>query len=455
MSLWTSSEAIAVTGGTSSEWVASGVSIDTRTLKKGDLFVALTDIRDGHDFVAQALESGAAGAMVSRIPEGLEDAPLLVVPDVLKALEALGRAARERAAKVIAVTGSVGKTGTKEMLRTALNGQGRVHAAEKSYNNHWGVPLTLARMPKGTDFAIIEIGMNHPGEIGPLAKMALPDVAVITNVAAVHMEAFRSVAEIALEKAAIFEGLLPDGHAIMNTDLETFDILRDAANAAGAKITTFGSDADFRLIDVAIGSGVTEVSAEPISFMLGAEGRHFAMNALAVLATVKVAGGDVEQAAIALQNWHAPVGRGERWAVGEITLIDDSYNANPMSVAAGLDVLANREGRRVAILGDMLELGPEEVELHQKLATLKSMNSIDQVHCIGPLMKSLHEALPTKNRGEWFATSAEMAANIETLLKDHDTVMVKGSLGAKMAVVVDAIKNMGDAHLTTKNGGSA
>ncbi len=455
MSLWTSSEAIAATGGTTGEWVANGVSIDTRTLQKGDLFVALTDIRDGHDFVAQALENGAAAAMASRVPDGVDRARLLLVTDVLEGLEALGKAARKRAARVIAVTGSVGKTGTKEMLRTALNGQGRVHAAEKSYNNHWGVPLTLARMPTGTDFAIIEIGMNHPGEIGPLAKMVEPDVAVITNVAAVHMEAFQSVAEIAVEKAAIFEGLRAGGHAILNTDLDSFDILRDAANAAGAEITTFGSDADFRLIDVKIGDGVTNVSAEPISFTLGAEGRHFAMNALAVLAAVKAAGGNVGKSTEALQNWHAPVGRGERWLVGNITLIDDSYNANPMSVGAALDVLANSKERRVAILGDMLELGDMEIARHKELAALDCMKDIEQVHCIGPLMKALYDVLPADKRGEWFASSTELAQNLETLLKDHDTVMVKGSLGAKMAVVVDAIKNMGDARRLSDNGGVA
>lgn len=455
MSLWTSDEAIAATGGTSTEWVANGVSIDTRTLEKGDLFVALNDIRDGHDFVVQALENGAAAAMVSRIPEGLERAPLLLVPDVLEGLEALGRAARNRAAKVIAVTGSVGKTGTKEMLRTALTGQGRIHAAEKSYNNHWGVPLTLARIPKNTDFAIIEIGMNHPGEIGPLARMATPDVGVITNVAAVHMEAFHSVAEIATEKAAIFEGVLREGHAILNSDPETFDILRDAANAAGANITTFGIDADFRLIAVDISGGKTKVEASPVSFTIGAEGRHFAMNALAVLAAIDAAGADVGQAAKALENWQVPAGRGERWNVGNMTLIDDSYNANPTSVAAALDVLAHGAGRRIAILGDMLELGTDEIAMHEDLATLEYMPEIDQVHCVGPLMKSLHAALPTDKRGTWAETSSELAKQMPILLNDDDTIMVKGSLGAKMAVVVDAIKNMGDARRTTGNGGFA
>lgn len=455
MTLWTSNEAIAATGGTSGEWVASGVSIDTRTLNEGDLFVALSDIRDGHDFVAQALENGAAAAMVSRIPDGADPAQLLLVPDVQKALEALGCTARGRARQVIAVTGSVGKTGTKEMFRTALSGQGQVHAAEKSYNNHWGVPLTLARMPKNTDFAIIEIGMNHPGEIAPLAKMAEPDVAVITNVAAVHMAAFNSVDEIAVEKAAIFDGLRAGGHAIVNSELETSDILLAAAHRVNAQITEFGGDAEFRILDVTIDAGVTHVTADPISFSLGAEGRHFAMNALAVLAAVKAAGADIENAARALSDWHAPSGRGERWSIGGIMLIDESYNANPLSVGAALDVLALSSGRRVAILGDMLELGPAETALHANLAKHGAVAEIDQIHTVGPLMKALHNALPDEKRGMWFATSGELAQQLPNLLKDGDTVMVKGSLGAKMAVVVDAIKNIGDARQLSDNGGVA
>ena len=234
--LWTAAQAAAATGGrTTSDWVANGVSIDTRTIEVGDLFVALQAERDGHDFVAQALEKGASAALVSHIPDGLDDSvPLLIVDDVLNALEALGVAARARTdARVVAVTGSVGKTSTKEMLRAMLSDQGRTHASVASYNNHWGVPLTLARMPVDTEYAVIEIGMNHPGEIGPLSKLARPHVAMITNVAAVHFEAFENVEGIAVEKASIIDGLEYAGTAILNNDVDTAAILQ--AKAHGEK----------------------------------------------------------------------------------------------------------------------------------------------------------------------------------------------------------------------------
>ena len=242
--LWTSADAAAATGGRSScTWQASGVSIDTRTLVPGDLFVALTDLRDGHDFVAQALAKGAAAALVSHRPDGVAaDAPLLIVPDVLAALAELGRAARARTkARVVGVTGSVGKTSTKEMLRVVLGGQGRVHAAEASYNNHWGVPLTLARMPVDCDFAVIEIGMNHPGEIAPLARLARLDVAMITTVAAAHLDAFDDIDGIAHEKATILDGLEPGGVAVLPAELSVTSILLDKAVAVGASVLTFGA----------------------------------------------------------------------------------------------------------------------------------------------------------------------------------------------------------------------
>ena len=458
--LWTSGEAVKATGGRSTvDWSATGVSIDTRTQQKGDLFVALADVRDGHDFVAQALENGTAAAMVSRVPEGVSpDAPLLIVDDVLAGLEALGSAARERTqAKVIAVTGSVGKTGTKEMLRVALSMQGRVHAAEKSYNNHWGVPLTLARMPVGTDYAVIEVGMNHPGEIAPLSRLARPDVAVVTNVAAVHMAAFESVEQIAREKASVIEGL-SGGVAVMNADMETSGVL---AEVAGETPTLwFGEKAqDFQLRGVTMGSDYTGVDAvifgEGKSFNVGAAGKHLAMNALAVLAAVHAVGADIDLAAKALADWRPPSGRGERWAVDGITLIDDSYNANPLSVAAALDVLAHANGRRVAFLGDMLELGPQENALHRDLALNESIAKIDRVHCVGPLMKHFYDVLPVAKRGVWVETSTELAAQVGDLLGDGDVAMVKGSLGSKMGLIVDAIMKLGDARPLNGNGGDA
>ena len=410
MSLWTSAEAAAATGGrNAADWTARGVSIDTRTLKPGDLFVALQAARDGHDFVAQALDKGAAAALVSRVPEGLpDDAPLLIVDDVQAGLEALGRAARARcAARVVAVTGSVGKTSTKEMLRQVLGGQGKTHAAEASYNNHWGVPLTLARMPRDSDFAVIEIGMNHPGEIAPLARMARPHVAMVTIVAPAHLEAFENIEGIAREKGAIFEGLEPEGTAIYNGDIDTAPILRDAARAHAAHVVSFGEGEgrDYRGRAIRVGDRATVAEMvtgdAAILYKVAVPGRHFAVNALAVLAAVDALGLDQATALCDLGTWTPGAGRGHRERISLdmastdawLELIDDSYNANPASMGAALEVLAGAaprhdvgrvsKGRRIAYLGDMKELGPDERALHAGLAAHPAMAGIDRVHCVG------------------------------------------------------------------------
>ena len=378
--------------------------------------------------------------------------------DVLEALASLASAARARTdAKVIAVTGSVGKTGTKDMLRVALQDQGRVHAAEKSYNNHWGVPLTLARMPSDTDFAILEIGMNHFGEIAPLSRLAKPDVAIITNVAAVHMAAFESVDQIALEKATVVEGL-SGGVVVLNADMETSAVLATAV--ADTATLWFGKSApDFKLRSVKVSASSTKVEATvlglDITFEIGAAGKHLAMNALAVLAAVHFVGADMKAASKSLVNWRPLVGRGERWTVGNFTLIDDSYNANPLSVAAALEGLASCSGNRIAILGDMLELGPDEVALHQNISQDESIYNIDTIYCVGPLMRNLFTALPVTKQGQWFENSALLALQLDKLLIDGDVVMVKGSLGVKMGLIVDATKNLGDARPLSITGGNA
>ncbi|MBC7143280.1 MAG: UDP-N-acetylmuramoyl-tripeptide--D-alanyl-D-alanine ligase, partial [Rhodobacteraceae bacterium] len=318
--LWTSAEVAAATGGRATQaFEATGISIDTRSLQPGDLFVALKDARDGHDFVRAALDKGAAGAMVSRVPEGCSEAdPLLIVPDVLAGLTALGAAGRARTkARVIAVTGSVGKTSTKEMLRAVLGGQGRVHAAEASFNNHWGVPITLARLPADAEFAVVEIGMNHPGEIAPLARLARPHVAMITTIAPAHLEAFHSLDGIAREKAAIFEGLEPDGIAVIPSGLAVTPILAEGA-ANAARIIRFGAEAgdDYRLTDVTLAQDTTIVRAAragaPILFKVRTAGRHFAANALGVLAVAEAVGADPAVAACDIGQWRPPAGRGQR-----------------------------------------------------------------------------------------------------------------------------------------------
>lgn len=448
MSLWTASEMAAATRGrVQGVWEASGISIDTRTVRTGDVFVALKDIRDGHDFVAQALEKGAAAAIVSYIPDNVpEKAPLLIVPDVLKALEDLGQAARKRMhGKVIAITGSVGKTSTKDMARVALAGQGKIHAAEASYNNHWGVPLTLARMPRSSNYAIIEIGMSNPGEIAPLSRMARPHVAMITTVAAAHLEAFGQIEGIAHEKGAIFEGLEAIGTAIIPEDLSVTPILRDCADKAGAIVMGFGRDAMARLVYAKPEEGKlncrARIGGETIDFTLNTTGIHFALNAVGVLAALSAAGADVKMAAAKISDWQPPKGRGAVEQLGDILLIDDAFNANPTSLSAGLTTLAGLEGgRRVAILGDMLELGADEIALHKAVADEPAMEAVTLVHAAGPRMRHLYDALPTVKRGIWAETAEELAENPKNLIEPGDIVLVKGSKSSKISVVVDALR---------------
>ena len=464
MSLWTATEAAEATGGkTSGNWVATGVSIDTRTITSGDLFVALKDIRDGHDFVEQALENGAAAALVSRIPDGVSsDPPLLLVDDVLTALEDLGRAARARTkAKVVGVTGSVGKTSTKEMLRTVLSGQGKTHAAEASYNNHWGVPLTLARLPQDADFAVIEIGMSNPGEISPLSKMARPDVAMVTTVAPAHLEAFDNLEGIAAEKAAIFDGLSDGGIAVINADLETTVILRKAANVTAAKIIEFGehegayaSASSITIVDQATMVRARFGGKEAV-FKISAPGRHFALNGLGALSVVESLGLDLAVAMADIGQWSPPSGRGTRERIvmdvvedqHYFDLIDDAFNANPTSMIASLEVLAaakcGSSGRRVAVLGDMLELGSDEMAMHAGLADHPSFEHLDVVHCVGPRMGALYAALPEAKAGRWTETAKEMAGMAHCLLRAGDVLLVKGSKGSKVSLVVDAVRKLG------------
>ncbi len=473
--LWTSTAAEAATGGRATRpFEATGVSIDSRTIAPGDLFVALKDLRDGHDFVRAALDRGAAAALVSRIPDGCSAAdPLLVVPDVLAGLTDLGRAGRARSgARVVGVTGSVGKTSTKEMLRAVLAAQGRVHAAEASYNNHWGVPLTLARLPQDATFAVIEIGMNHPGEIAPLARLARPHVALVTTVAAAHLEAFSDIDAIAREKAAIFEGLEPGGIAVIPEGLSVTPILAAAAAVRAARTIRFGAgpQAEYRLLNATVARDTTVAEAEirgtPILFKVRSAGRHFAENALAVLAVAEALGADPAIAACDIGIWEPPPGRGRRERIRldivdehlSFDLIDDAFNANPASMAAALAVLGAaeavdnigriRQGRRIAILGDMLELGPEEIALHRAIADHPAMARVHLVHCVGPRMRALWELLPESRRGEWHETATALASRSHQLVDAGDVVLVKGSKGIKVSLIVDALRKLGQPGAT-------
>ena len=467
--LWTAEDAVAATGGTTTApWEATGVSIDTRSLVPGDLFVALKDVRDGHDFVAAAFEKGAAAALVTHRPDNVpDDAPLLIVDDVLEGLVALGVAARARSdARIAAITGSVGKTSTKEMLRTVLSRQGRCHAAEASYNNHWGVPLTLARMPAETEFAVIEIGMSNPGEITPLSRMARPHVAMVTTVAAAHLASFDDLSGIAAEKACIMDGLEHGGVAVLNGDIATSDVLQRHAREMGAQQVLFGEKGgDWIARSVQIKGDVTIISAQngtdEYLFKLSVPGRHFAVNAVGVLAVVKGLGADPVSAANDIAAWVPPAGRGTREIVdtdfatdGEtLELLDDAFNANPTSLAASLEVLAastprngvgrHVKGRRVAILGDMLELGLQEAAMHRDMADNPHLQSLDLIHSAGPLMRHLHDALPEAQRGLWAPTAAELVPLVTKMVDAGDVVLVKGSKGSKISLVVDAIRKLG------------
>jgi UDP-N-acetylmuramoyl-tripeptide--D-alanyl-D-alanine ligase len=442
----------------------SGISIDSRTLKKGDAFFAIQgDNRDGHDFVDAALKAGAGLAVVAKGQRGrFPDAPLLIVDDVLEGLRVLARAGRARmSGKVIAVTGSVGKTTTKEALRLALSADGETHASAASYNNHWGVPLSLARCPATVKYAVLEIGMNHAGEITPLTKLARPHVAVITAIEPVHLEYFGTLEKIADAKAEIFTGVEPGGAAVLNRDNAQFSQLADAARLAGIKrVVSFGEHetADARLSRISLQADSSTVEADilrqPVTFKVGMPGRHIAFNSLAVLAAVSLVGADLALAALALGSLKPPSGRGTRCVLtvpgGTALLIDESYNANPASMRAAIAILGEapigQHGRRIAVLGDMLELGPQGSDLHRSLANVIGEAGIDLVFCSGPLMHQLWEALPSGARGGYAETAAALEPTVVEAIRAGDAMMVKGSLGSKMGPIVKALEKQFPRH---------
>jgi UDP-N-acetylmuramoyl-tripeptide--D-alanyl-D-alanine ligase len=443
----------------------SGLSIDSRSIVPGEAFFAIHgDNRDGHDFVATALAAKAAVAVVAaeRRAQFPSDAPLFVVPDVLAALRDLAAAARARtAAKVIGVTGSVGKTGTKEALRLALSKDGETHASIASYNNHWGVPLSLARCPATARYAVLEMGMNHEGEIEPLSRLVRPHIAVITTIAPVHLEYLGSLDKIADAKAEIFFGVVPGGSAILNRDIAQFAHLKRRAKEAGVtRIVSFGEHkgADAHLIKCALHPRCSTVEARilgtELAYKIGAPGRHLVINSLSVLAAAELAGADLALAALALAELAPVSGRGAPIEIelpgGPALVIDDSYNANPASVDAALAVLGQAplgpQGRRIAVLGDMLELGPKGRALHRSLADSVLANAVDLVFCCGPLMQALWQALPASRRGGYAENSAALEPQVLPAIRAGDVVMVKGSLGSRMAPIVKALQRAYPHH---------
>jgi len=445
----------------------SGISIDSRSIEPGEAFFAIQgDNRDGHQFVTAALAGKAGLAVVAadRRDQFPADAPLLVVPDVLAALRDLAGAARLRThAKVIGVTGSVGKTSTKEALRLALAKDGETHASVASYNNHWGVPLSLARCPASARYVALEMGMNHAGEIAPLSRLARPHVAIITTIAPVHLEFFGSLTKIADAKAEIFLGLKWDGVAILNRDIPQFAHLQRHASEAGvSRVVSFGehAKADARLIKCALQPHCSTVQADilgtGLTYKIGAPGRHMVLNSLAVLAVAALVGADLALAALALVELKAIPGRGAPIDLdlpgGHALVIDESYNANPASVDAALALLGQApvgtQGRRIAVLGDMLELGPQGKALHRGLVAPVEANSVDLVFCCGPLMHSLWQALPASRRGGYAEDSAGLEAQVVPAIRAGDVVMVKGSLGSRMAPIVKALQRVYPHHDT-------
>jgi len=459
--LWTSSAAAAAVNGTSTrDWVATGVSIDSRTVGPGDLFVAIRGPNmNGHCFAGEALSKGAVAAMVDSDWAGAQsetDLSLLIVEDTMEGLNALAGAARARgAARIAAVTGSVGKTSTKDALAQVLSAQGRTAATLGNLNNQWGLPLSMARMPADSQYGVFELGMNHPGELTPLSQLLKPDLAIITTVESVHLEFFKSEAAIADAKAEIFAGLGTGGAALLNADNRHFDRLRRHAIDRGVgRVLSFGArpDVDFRLLDWRIEDGRNRVEAEiegrHVPFATGAPGRHWAMIGVTVLGASALLGADVDRAAESLSGVRAPKGRGTQHQVllpggGSFTLIDESYNASPASMRAAFTVLGAMQpgqgGRRIAVLGDMLELGDDGPALHAGLAADLEAQDVDLVFASGSNMVRLIEALPETMRGLHASTSDGLTGPVAAAVRPGDIVTVKGSLGSRMAVVVQAL----------------
>ncbi len=456
--LWISGEAARATGGYAmGQWLATGISIDSRSVQPGELFVALAGPSfDGHDFIAAALAKDAVAAMAHRRPSGLAaNAPLLMVEDTLGALTRLGLAGRARSkARLVGVTGSVGKTGTKEALRLALSSQAETFANAGSLNNHWGVPLSLARLPVSAALGVFEIGMNHAGELGPLSRMVRPDVAIITAIEAAHLEFFDSLEAIADAKAEIFEGMEAKGSAVLNRDNAQYDRLAAHARHCGiSQIIGFGEHAaaEARLIDCRLEAASSHVKADilgrRLDYRLAAPGRHWVQNSLGVLAGVAALGLDLGPAAATLASFSPPKGRGQRRHLslpgGQFELIDESYNASPAAMRAAFAVLGHAKpapgGRRIAVLGDMRELGGTAPRLHAELAGPLLQAEVDLVLTCGPLMNELQSALPREKRAGHAGDSNDLIPALRTIVRPGDVVLVKGSLGTRMATIVEAL----------------
>lgn len=444
--LWTSKEVRDVTGGESpGDWEAGGISIDTRTLEKGDMFIALKGEQfDGHSYASEALKKGASVAMVKKLPDGITKyMPHIIVKDTQKALEDMAVFNRERSrAKIVAVTGSVGKTSVKDALTLVLGSIGKTHSTKGNLNNHIGLPLTLARLPENCKYAVLEMGMNHAGELSTLTKFAKPDVVVITSIEPVHMEFFGSMESIADAKSEIFEGVVKGGKAVLPFDSPYFQRLSDAAKSKGvSEMVTFGEKqgATCRLISREGQNITAEIAGMRMNYNLPLSGKHNAINSLAVLAAVYTCGAGYLTASKAFASLEPTEGRGKQYDINfgsRITLIDDSYNASPASMRAAFSVLGDiknkKGGRAVAVLGDMLELGEKTAEYHKNLKEDIVHNGVDKVFTAGSLMVNLHNVLPEEMKGDSCKDALDLLPVLKNKMQANDVVLIKGSHGSQM-----------------------
>ena len=454
MTLWTSKDICDATSGqATSDFEVTGLSIDTRSLQTGDLFVALKDARDGHDYIGAAMEAGAGGVLCESAPE---DTPAVITKNSAKALEDLGVHARNtREALRIGVTGSVGKTSVKDALHVMLSTFGKTHKSIKSFNNHYGVPITLATIPKDSEFAVLEMGMNHAGEMSGLSKLAKPQIAIINNVVGAHLAHFENVEGIADAKAEIIDGMEVGGILILNGDNEFTPRIREKAESEDLRVMTFGhSETDDVFISGfqtrADGGELTcRIGSAIIDVKLNVSGEHWFMNAAACLAVAQAAKLDLGDSASALANIVPAPGRGDIHALSingkSVMLIDESYNANPTSMRAAISAAALRPGRKLALLGDMYELGADELALHRNLAEPLVEAGFERVFMAGECMRMLMGALPQPMRAGWSSKPQTLLTKLKGELREGDIVLIKGSNASGVGKVAEQLKGDG-AH---------
>ena len=452
------------------DWLVSGISIDSRTIKKNDLFIALKAKRDGNDFIVSAIENGAKAAIINKIPKDLpKNFPFILVNNSVEALYSIAKYSRKKyEGRVIAITGSVGKTSTKDILTKMLSTFGVTHSSQKSFNNHLGVPLTLANIPKNADFVICEIGMNSKGEIEPLSKLVAPDVAVITNISAAHLASFKNLREIAYEKASICFGLKKNGLLIFSVDNKFYELVNNFVKERKLKSVTFGSNENAEisiknishLKNKSYGSLLIKNKVFT-NFSIGALGSHQLKNCLAALAVILSYDLSLEKALKELKDWVPRDGRGNFLDVNlkyklkniRIRVIDESYNSNPTSLNASLEILKSvqfdtkKSSRKIAILGDMLELGVKEKEFHRDIANNSNIFSFDTIHCVGSLMKELYLELPQEKKGLLVSNPSDLLSHILINAEDRDIYLIKGSNSIGLSFIANKLYKLNNTYV--------